>query len=75
MKDLIKEATEYLEKKGYPGFAHHTIAPRFMADFAKIHIMNILDEYTAFLQKNGYMDTDATCEEPYAIDEFLKSRK
>ena len=33
----------------------------------------LLDRYTKFLQKNGYIDTDATCEEPFAIDEFLRN--
>jgi len=31
----------------------------------------LLDEYTRFLQKEGYIDTDATCEEPFMVDEFL----
>lgn len=35
--------------------------------------IDLLDKYTTFLQKNGYIDTDATCEEPFAIDEFLKT--
>jgi len=34
--------------------------------------INLLEKYTTFLQKNGYIDTDATCEEPFVIDEFLK---
>ena len=34
-----------------------------------------MDAYTKFLQKKGYIDTDATCEEPFAIDEFLKEDK
>ncbi len=35
--------------------------------------IELLDRYTTFLQRNGYIDTDATCEEPFAIDEFLKN--
>ena len=39
------------------------------------YIIDILIEYTEFLQKRGYIDSDATQEEPYAIDEFLKETK
>ena len=35
--------------------------------------LSLLGKYTKFLQKNGYIDTDATCEEPFAIDEFMKT--
>lgn len=31
----------------------------------------LLEAYTLFLQKEGYIDTDATCEEPTAIDQFM----
>lgn len=31
----------------------------------------LLEAYTLFLQKEGYLDTDATCEEPTAIDQFM----
>ena len=34
--------------------------------------IELLERYTKFLQERGYIDTDATCEEPFAIDEFLK---
>ena len=37
--------------------------------------ITLLEKYTLFLQDNGYIDTDATSEEPYAIDEFLKQQK
>ncbi len=35
-------------------------------------IIELLEAYTKFLLKNGYIDTDAVCEEPFAIDEFIK---
>lgn len=38
-------------------------------------IIDLLDEYSTWLTKNGYMDTDWKDEEPYAIDEFLKNYK
>ena len=32
----------------------------------------LLEEYTRFLYKNGYVDDDVWCEEPTAIERFLK---
>jgi len=43
--------------------------------FTRSDKIEVLSAYTNFLQKNGYIDTDATCEPPFAIDEFLKSNK
>jgi len=37
--------------------------------------IELLVKYTEFLQKECYIDTDATCEEPYAVDEFMKTLK
>lgn len=34
----------------------------------------LLEKYSFFLEDNGYMDTDWRTEEPFAIDEFLKTR-
>lgn len=39
---------------------------------ARSEQIDLLEKYTRFLQKNGYIDTDATCEEPFAIEEFMK---
>ena len=36
------------------------------------NMITLLDQYSEFLCKNGYMDSDWKDEEPYAIDEFLK---
>ncbi len=33
----------------------------------------LLEKYSIWLTKNGYMDTDWKDEKPYAIDEFLKT--
>lgn len=33
-----------------------------------------LSEYTDFLLKEGYCDTDVYCEPPTAIDQFLNSK-
>ena len=37
--------------------------------------LSLLEKYTKFLQKEGYLDTDVTDEEPTAINEFLKLKK
>jgi hypothetical protein len=37
--------------------------------------ITLLEAYSNFLMENGYLDTDWCAEEPYAIDEFLKSRR
>jgi hypothetical protein len=34
--------------------------------------IDLLEEYSNFLEKHGYLDTDWREEEPFAIDEFLK---
>jgi hypothetical protein len=40
----------------------------------KAEIASTLEEYSIFLSKNGYMDTDWIDEQPTAIDEFLKEK-
>lgn len=37
--------------------------------------IDLLEAYSKFLEKEGYMDTDWWSEEPFAIDEFLKEPK
>lgn len=34
--------------------------------------IDLLEAYSLFLEKNGYMDVDWRSEEPFAIDEFLR---
>lgn len=41
----------------------------------KEYAYEMLDRYTEFLQKEGYIDTDATMEHPTAIDMFLKQER
>lgn len=36
--------------------------------------INLLGQYSIFLEKMGYLDSDWRTEEPYAIDEFLKQQ-
>lgn len=35
--------------------------------------IRLLEAYSLFLEKQGYMDVDWRSEWPYAIDEFLKN--
>ena len=37
--------------------------------------MILLEAYSLFLEKNGYLDIDWRAEEPFAIDEFMKQIK
>jgi hypothetical protein len=37
-------------------------------------ISELLWEYSQWLHKKGYIDSDFYCEEPYAVDEFMKDR-
>lgn len=37
--------------------------------------VSLLEEFCIFLEEHGYTDADWRAEEPYAIDEFLKTKK
>lgn len=37
--------------------------------------ITLLEKYSEFLEKHGYLDTDWRSEPPFAIDEFLKTLK
>ena len=39
--------------------------------FTRSAKIDLLTRYTKYLQEHGYIDTDATEEEPFAIDDFL----
>ena len=39
----------------------------------RTQLIDILEPYSMWLTKNGYMDTDWKDEEPFAIDEYLKT--
>ena len=36
--------------------------------------LTLLESYSEFLEENGYMDIDWRAEEPFAIDEFMKTQ-
>ena len=42
---------------------------------AHLNDIEMLNSYSIWLTKNGYMDTDWKDEEPFAIDSFLKDNK
>lgn len=37
--------------------------------------IDLLEKYSLWLEKHGYLDTDWRSEPPFAIDEFLKTLK
>lgn len=37
--------------------------------------IQLLEKYSIWLTKNGYMDTDWKDEEPYAIDQFINQKR
>ena len=39
----------------------------------KVNIQEILWDYSNWLHKHGYIDSDYYCEEPLAVDGFIKS--
>lgn len=39
------------------------------------HDLELLKDYSEFLMRNGYIDTDWMDEEPFAITEFMKERQ
>lgn len=61
--NVIKSYLPYLMREGK------------MAIKSRSKTIELLDAYSNFLTKNGYMDTDWKDEPPYAIDEFLKKQK
>lgn len=38
-------------------------------------LINLLNEYSLFLEKEGYLDIDYKTEEPFAVDKFIKQYK
>ena len=63
--EIIKDFGE----NAAPDFEGWCEEERFAIRSAKIEL---LEQYSMWLTKNGYMDTDWKDEEPYAIDEFLR---
>ncbi|MDH4129295.1 MAG: hypothetical protein OEV44_11100 [Spirochaetota bacterium] len=41
----------------------------------KIKLQEELDKYSYWLHKEGYLDTDYYCEEPKAVEEYLRVKK
>jgi len=74
-KILANDAILWRKVKEYNQKFLKTSSPNSISN--SLHLrsdkIELLDRFITFLQKNGYLDTDATCEEPFAIDEFLKN--
>lgn len=71
--DTVEEMEQQIEtnvKKYFPKF-NYTKDVGFSL-FSHSDKLELLGEYTKFLQKEGYIDADATSEEPFAVDEFLR---
>ena len=64
-----------------PIYAQHLKSEAFKKSEAKKALkvrsdkMILLEAYSLFLEKNGYLDIDWRSEEPFAIDEFMKQNK
>jgi len=63
----MKTAKEFLEDKNIPEKRDRQIIEGWLEEYAK----EILTDYTDFLLKHGYCDTDVYCEPPTAIDRFM----
>ena len=68
--------------KDNPTIHSHTTLLQFAEDFHKPQTLKehsdkltLLKNYSEFLEKNGYLDTDWRYEKPYAINEYLKTTK
>jgi hypothetical protein len=46
--------------------------PKTFIHNIEVSLHEVLNDYTNWLEQKGYIDTDATCEEPKAVDEYLK---
>lgn len=61
------------------GVAKGTLARRNLKDRLRKHIdweiKTSLENYTKWLEKNGYVDSDVWAEEPTAVERYLKDTK
>lgn len=51
------------------------LPPKKTVQIFKVADTELLQQYSEFLEKNGYLDTDWREEKPTAIDRFLKQWK
>jgi hypothetical protein len=59
----------FIQNMGYGSGTNHSLesVSYLLSEYSKL----ILTEYTDFLLKNGYVDTDVYQEPPSAIDRFM----
>ena len=69
----MKSAREFIKKRGHQYGKQFSSwdTIHFMEEFAK----ETLTDYTDFLLKNGYCDSDVNDEVPTAIDQFIMLEK
>lgn len=53
---------------------HVTLCANWTKLKERSEAISLLEKYSLFLEKQGYLDTDWRTEEPFAIDEFLKQK-
>lgn len=53
------------------GWEHNTILKKITEE----ELFRILEEYSRWLEKHNYMDSDWWCEEPKAVDGFINKLK
>ena len=46
-----------------------------MEVLTKVDWKNLLQDYSEWLEERGYLDDDWRCEDPKAVEEYLKERK
>lgn len=66
----MKKLFDCVYQWGRVGVVTDEKCPTFQA-----HIGEILDDYSNWLHKNNYMDSDYYTEEPKAVDRYLKEIK
>jgi hypothetical protein len=72
-EQLAEKYEEWLLKKKVKDCPFNVIT--FLDGEGYFDYPGILESYSLFLTKNGYMDTDWKDEPPTAIDEFMKDFK
>ncbi len=72
--DVVFDKVKMFNKPLYELYLR--LSPKAQTDLAiRSAQIELLDGYSMWLSKHGYMDTDWWAEEPLAIDEFLKTLK
>ena len=68
--DILQDIAKDGDPKHYPSM-HRSYNWQEVTSLMDSYSKYMLYEYTEFLLKNGYCDTDVYCEPPSAIDRFF----